>query len=182
VDTRSRGSGFSIWLNFPRSRNFRSGVSRNLYTDHLSALSSYNVSSIWTSLWPEVLPSPISTPSFRSASSRWGKPIDDSFFDTSGALLVTLILVGRLMSAFARRRATSALDMLDALQVRMIKLVESNGVWSILPSSFMSGTFSKASGEGVGVIPTPRVGVWTQPTSSSPCSRELRCIGATTLA
>ena len=59
-----------------------------------------------------------------------GKPIDDSFFETS-ALLVTLIMVGRLMSAFARRRATSALDAVDALQVRMVKLVESDDVRSI---------------------------------------------------
>ena len=59
-----------------------------------------------------------------------GKPIDDSFFETS-ALLVTLIMVGRLMSAFARRRATSALNAVDALQVRMVKLVESNGVRSV---------------------------------------------------
>ena len=56
-----------------------------------------------------------------------GKPIDDSFFETS-ALLVTLIMVGRLMSAFARRRATSALDAVDALQVRMVSLVENGGV------------------------------------------------------
>ena len=59
-----------------------------------------------------------------------GKPIDDSFFETS-ALLVTLIMVGRLMSAFARRRATSALDAVDALQVRMVNLVENGSVRSI---------------------------------------------------
>ena len=59
-----------------------------------------------------------------------GKPIDESFFETS-ALLVTLIMVGRLVSAFARRRATSALDAVDALQVRMVNLVERGGVRSI---------------------------------------------------
>ena len=59
-----------------------------------------------------------------------GKPIDKSFFETS-ALLVTLIMVGRLMSAFARRRTTSALDAVDALQVRMVNLVENDGVRSI---------------------------------------------------
>ena len=59
-----------------------------------------------------------------------GKPIDESFFETS-ALLVTLIMVGRLVSAFARRRTTSALDAVDALQVRMANLVENGGVRSI---------------------------------------------------
>jgi cation transport ATPase len=56
-----------------------------------------------------------------------GKPFDESFFETS-ALLVTLIMLGRLMSAFARRRTTSALDAVDALQVRMANLVENGGV------------------------------------------------------
>lgn len=59
-----------------------------------------------------------------------GKPIDESFFETS-ALLVTLIMVGRTVSAIARRRTTSALDTVDALQVRMVNLVESGGVRSI---------------------------------------------------
>ena len=56
-----------------------------------------------------------------------GKPIDESFFETS-ALLVTLIMLGRLVSAFARRRTTSALDTVDSLQVRMVNLVENGGV------------------------------------------------------
>ena len=49
-------------------------TSCGLYTNHLSALSSYNMSSIWICLWPEVLPSPTPTPSSRSPSSRRGSP------------------------------------------------------------------------------------------------------------
>lgn len=45
-----------------------------------------------------------------------------SFFETS-SLLVTLIMVGRLASAYARRRASSAVDSLAALQVRTVDLV-----------------------------------------------------------
>lgn len=56
-----------------------------------------------------------------------GKPIDESFFETS-ALLVTLIMVGRTVSAFARRRTTSALDAIDTLQVQMANLVENGEV------------------------------------------------------
>ena len=56
-----------------------------------------------------------------------GKPFDKSFFETS-SLLVTLIMVGSLMSAFATRRTTSALDAVDALQVRTVNLVENGGV------------------------------------------------------
>jgi cation transport ATPase len=52
-----------------------------------------------------------------------GKPIDESFFETS-ALLVTLIMVGELVSAFARRRTTSALETVDTLQARTVNLVE----------------------------------------------------------
>ena len=59
-----------------------------------------------------------------------GKPIDESFFETS-SLLVTLIMVGETVSAFARRRTTSALDAVDALQVQMVNLVEKSGVRSI---------------------------------------------------
>ena len=59
-----------------------------------------------------------------------GKPIDESFFETS-ALLVTLIMVGALVPAFAMHRTTSALDMVDSLQVRMVNLVENGGVRSI---------------------------------------------------
>jgi cation transport ATPase len=56
-----------------------------------------------------------------------GKPFDMSFFETS-ALLVTLIMLGELMSEFAKRRTASALDAVDALQVRMANLVENGGV------------------------------------------------------
>ena len=59
-----------------------------------------------------------------------GKPIDKSFFETS-ALLVTLIMVGSSISAFATRRTTSALDAVSALQVRMVNLVEGDDVRSI---------------------------------------------------
>ena len=58
-----------------------------------------------------------------------GNLIDESFFETS-ALLVTLIMVGRTVSAFARRRTTPALDAADALQVRMVNLVENGDVRS----------------------------------------------------
>ena len=56
-----------------------------------------------------------------------GKPIDKSFFETS-TLLVTLIMVGSTVSAFSSRHTTSALDAVDALQVRMVNLVESGTI------------------------------------------------------
>ena len=59
-----------------------------------------------------------------------GKPIDHSFFETS-ALLVTLIMVGSTVSAFASRRTTSALDAINALQVQMVNLIENGGVRSV---------------------------------------------------
>jgi cation transport ATPase len=46
-----------------------------------------------------------------------GRKFSDQFFETS-ALLVTLIMLGRLVSAYAHRRASSALDDLAALQPR----------------------------------------------------------------
>lgn len=52
-----------------------------------------------------------------------GHPFSDQFFETS-ALLVTLIMLGRLVSAYARRRASSALDDLSALQPREAILVQ----------------------------------------------------------
>lgn len=51
-----------------------------------------------------------------------GHKFSDQFFETS-ALLVTLIMLGRLVSAYARRRASSALDDLAALQPREVILV-----------------------------------------------------------
>lgn len=52
-----------------------------------------------------------------------GHPFSEQFFETS-ALLVTLIMLGRLVSAFARRRASSALDDLAALQANEVILVQ----------------------------------------------------------
>ena len=83
-----------------------------------------------------------------------GKPIDESFFETS-ALLVTLIMLGRLVSAFARRRATSALDAVDALQVRMVNLVESGGVRSIPAELVHVGDIIRVSPDST--IPTDGV-------------------------
>ena len=59
-----------------------------------------------------------------------GKPINKSFFETS-ALLVTLIMVGSLVAEFATHRATSTLEAVDSLQVRMANLVEDDSVRSI---------------------------------------------------
>ena len=59
-----------------------------------------------------------------------GKPIHKSFFETS-APLMTLIMVGCLMSVFTRHRTTSALDTVDALQVQMVNLVENDCIRSI---------------------------------------------------
>lgn len=55
-----------------------------------------------------------------------GHPFSDQFFETS-SLLVTLIMGGRLVSAYARRRASSALDELAALQVHTLDLVSKDG-------------------------------------------------------
>lgn len=51
-----------------------------------------------------------------------GHTFSDQFFETS-ALLVTLIMVGELVSAYAHRSASSALDDLAALQPREVILV-----------------------------------------------------------
>ena len=80
-----------------------------------------------------------------------GKPIDKSFFETS-ALLVTLIMVGELVSAFARHRTTSALDTVDSLQVRMVNLVENGGVRSILAELVHVGDILQVSPDST--IPT----------------------------
>ena len=61
-----------------------------------------------------------------------GHDFSDPLFETP-ALLITLITLGRLISAYARRRATSALDSLRSLQTDTVSLVNpTNGVTSIL--------------------------------------------------
>ena len=95
-----------------------------------------------------------------------GKPIGETFFETS-ALLVTLIMVGRTVSAFARRRTTSALDAVDALQVRMVNLIENAGVRSIPAELVHVGDILQVPPDSI--IPTDgviRVGV-TQVDESS---------------
>ena len=83
-----------------------------------------------------------------------GKPIDNSFFETS-ALLVTLIMVGSTVSAFASRHTTSALDAIDALQVRMINLVEKAGIRSIPAELVHVGDILQVSPDSI--IPTDGV-------------------------
>ncbi|KAF9644074.1 heavy metal translocatin [Thelephora ganbajun] len=83
-----------------------------------------------------------------------GKPIDESFFETS-SLLVTLIMVGDLVSAFARRRTTSALDAVDALQVQMVTLVENGGVRTIPAELIHVGDILQVSPDSI--IPTDGV-------------------------
>lgn len=61
-----------------------------------------------------------------------GHEFSDPLFETP-ALLITLITLGRLISAYARRRATSALDSLRSLQADTVELVDPiSGVTSIL--------------------------------------------------
>ena len=119
------------WAPIPEhscQRSF-SSTSRDPYTDHHSVLSSYNVSSIWTCLWPEA-PAAYIYSLVSSGFLAVGMPIHKSFFETS-APLVTLIMVGCLMSVFTRRCTTSALDTVDALQVQMVNLVENDRIRSI---------------------------------------------------
>ncbi|KAI0255596.1 heavy metal translocatin [Lactifluus subvellereus] len=55
-----------------------------------------------------------------------GHGFSTPFFETP-ALLLTLITLGRLISAYARRRATSALDGLGSLQPELVNLVSTDG-------------------------------------------------------
>ena len=55
-----------------------------------------------------------------------GHGFDTPFFETP-TLLLTLISLGKLISAYARRRATSALDSLGTLQPDYVQLVSSDG-------------------------------------------------------
>ena len=95
-----------------------------------------------------------------------GKPIDKSFFETS-TLLVTLIMVGSTLSAFANRHTTSALDAVDALQARTVNLIEKGDVRSIPAELVHVGDTLQVSPDSI--IPTDgvvRVGV-TQVDESS---------------
>lgn len=55
-----------------------------------------------------------------------GHEFSTPFFETP-ALLLTLITLGRLISAYARRRATSALDGFSSLQPELVQLVSTDG-------------------------------------------------------
>lgn len=55
------------------------------------------------------------------------RPFSTPFFETP-TLLITLITLGRLISAYARRRATSALDDIQSLQADTVELVETGGI------------------------------------------------------
>ena len=55
-----------------------------------------------------------------------GHEFNTPFFETP-TLLLTLISIGELIGAYARRRATSALDSLGTLQPDYVQLVSSNG-------------------------------------------------------
>ena len=86
-----------------------------------------------------------------------GKPFDKSFFETS-SLLVTLIMVGSLISAYATRRTTSALDAVDALQVRTVNLVDDDDIQSIPAELVHVGDTLQVSPDSI--IPTDGV-VWS---------------------
>ncbi|EJD43748.1 heavy metal translocatin [Auricularia subglabra TFB-10046 SS5] len=66
----------------------------------------------------------------------FGHSFSDPFFETS-ALLITLIILGRLLSAYARRRATSALDDLYLLQVDVVELVDNRGCQHTISSELV---------------------------------------------
>jgi len=60
-----------------------------------------------------------------------GHEFDTPFFETP-TLLLTLISLGKLISAYARRRATSALDSLGTLQPDYVHLVSSDGSVTVI--------------------------------------------------
>ncbi|KAH9050898.1 heavy metal translocatin [Lactarius deliciosus] len=60
-----------------------------------------------------------------------GHEFNTPFFETP-TLLLTLILLGKLISAYARRRATSALDSLGTLQPDYVQLVSSDGSVTVI--------------------------------------------------
>ncbi|QRV74361.1 copper(2+) exporting ATPase [Ceratobasidium sp. AG-Ba] len=64
-----------------------------------------------------------------------GKPIGDgetSYFETA-ALLVTLVMLGRLIAAYARRRSTNAAGGLGAMQVEEAVLVMDGNMEQVIP-------------------------------------------------
>ncbi|KAI0034692.1 heavy metal translocatin [Vararia minispora EC-137] len=66
-----------------------------------------------------------------------GHAFSEAFFETP-ALLITLITLGRLISAFARRRATSALAEVQSLQVDTVELFDAtSGVISTIPADLV---------------------------------------------
>jgi Cd2+-exporting ATPase len=56
-----------------------------------------------------------------------GHKFNTPFFETP-TLLITLITLGKLISAYSRRRVTSALDGLGALQPDLVQLISADGV------------------------------------------------------
>ncbi|KAF8270445.1 hypothetical protein EI94DRAFT_769256 [Lactarius quietus] len=60
-----------------------------------------------------------------------GHEFNTPFFETP-TLLLTLISLGKLISAYARRRATSALDSLGSLQPDYVQLVSSGGSVTVI--------------------------------------------------
>ncbi|CEL61605.1 Cu2+-exporting ATPase [Rhizoctonia solani AG-1 IB] len=68
-----------------------------------------------------------------------GRPIDhqgESYFETS-ALLVTLVMLGRLIAAYARRRSTNAVAQLTCMQVDQATLVLPSGETQVIPTGLV---------------------------------------------
>ncbi|KAI0266483.1 E1-E2 ATPase-domain-containing protein [Gloeopeniophorella convolvens] len=65
-----------------------------------------------------------------------GHAFSTPFFETP-TLLLTLITLGRLVSAFASRRATSALDGLGTLQTDLVQLVSTDDVVTTIPADLV---------------------------------------------
>ncbi|KAF8670832.1 Heavy metal translocatin [Rhizoctonia solani] len=68
-----------------------------------------------------------------------GRPINhqgESYFETS-ALLVTLVMLGRLIAAYARRRSTNAVAQLTSMQVDQATLVQPTGEVQVIPTGLV---------------------------------------------
>ncbi|KAH7327628.1 E1-E2 ATPase-domain-containing protein [Rhizoctonia solani] len=68
-----------------------------------------------------------------------GRPIDhqgESYFETS-ALLVTLVMLGRLIAAYARRRSTNAVAQLVSMQVDQATLLLPTGETQLIPTGLV---------------------------------------------
>ncbi|CAE6521641.1 unnamed protein product [Rhizoctonia solani] len=68
-----------------------------------------------------------------------GRPINhqgESYFETS-ALLVTLVMLGRLIAAYARRRSTNAVAQLVSMQTDQATLVLSTGETRLVPTGLV---------------------------------------------